>query len=283
MKIHILSDIHLEFGKWPMNIDVNTIDADVTVLAGDIGVGLEGFQWALSIDRPVIYVMGNHEFYGQRPMNELWRKAREKVEHTHVHLLENESVLIDDPRNSGVHVRFLGATLWTDFAILGSDRQQECMDSASRSMTDYGAIYVTRRGKSLAEYGLAGRHAGDRLTPRKVLSLHHESRDYLEREVARIPANTGDSSEWAKTVVVTHHAPSVMSLAHQEVAEHGDAAYASDLDYLVAKADLWIHGHTHIPVDYQIGGGRVVSNPRGYVGHEPVRSFHPGLVVEVEP
>jgi len=42
MKLHILSDVHLEFGKWPRNVDVNAIDADVTILAGDIGVGLEG-------------------------------------------------------------------------------------------------------------------------------------------------------------------------------------------------------------------------------------------------
>jgi len=101
MKIHVLSDIHLEFGKWPDAIDINAIDADVTVLAGDIGVGLEGIQWALSIERPVIYVFGNHEFYGQRPMHDLWRKAREKVAGTHVHLLENDAALIDDPKNPG--------------------------------------------------------------------------------------------------------------------------------------------------------------------------------------
>lgn len=111
MKIHILSDLRFEFGRWPKGIDVNAIDADVTVLAGDIGVGLEGIGWALTNNRPVIYVMGNHEFYGQCPMNDLWRKAREKVADTHIHLLENESVLIDDPHNPGECVRFIGATL----------------------------------------------------------------------------------------------------------------------------------------------------------------------------
>ena len=162
MKLHILSDIHLEFGKWPRDVDINAIEADVTILAGDIGVGLEGIDWALSIDRPVIYVCGNHEFYGQRPMNDFWRKAKEKVEHTHVHLLENESIIVDG-------VRFLGCTLWTDFAILGGDQQESCMTSAGRNMSDFTSIYVTRRGKSSAEYGLTGRHGGDRLTPRKTL------------------------------------------------------------------------------------------------------------------
>ena len=161
MRLHILSDLHFEFGKWPKHVDVNAIDADVTVLAGDIGVGLEGLQWALTFNRPVIYVMGNHEFYGQRPMNDLWRKAREKVEGTHVQLLENESILIDDLRHPGERVRFLCATLWTDFAILGNERQSECMEAAGREMTDYSVIHVSRRGHAVAEPGFTTHHQGE--------------------------------------------------------------------------------------------------------------------------
>jgi len=281
MKIHILSDVHLEFGKWPKDIDINAIDADVTVLTGDIGVGLEGIQWALSIDRPVIYVFGNHEFYGQRPMNDLWRKAREKVADTHVHLLENEAVLIDDPQNASEPVRFIGATLWTDFCILGADRQAECMQHAGQTMSDYQAIYVSRRGSVIPEPGFTTRHQGDHLTPRKTLSLHHESRDYLERELARSPDPNGYCEMQEKTVVVTHHAPMARSLLCKTAHSPSDAAYASALDELVAKPNLWIHGHTHVAADYRVGAGRVVSNPRGYVGQCPVAEFNPSLVVEV--
>lgn len=281
MKLHVLSDLHLEFGKWPKGIDISAIDADVTILAGDIGVGLEGLQWALTIDRPVIYIMGNHEFYGQRPMNDLWRKAREKVEGTHVHLLENQTILLDDPSHPGECVRFLCATLWTDFAILGGDRQQDCMDRAALNMTDYNAIYVSRRGHAIAEPGFTTRHQGDRLTPRKTLSLHYDSRDFLERELARLPDSTGIADSWRKTVVVTHHAPSALSLTYQQAVAHLDAAYASNLEHLIGQADLWIHGHTHIPSDYRVGAGRVISNPRGYVGNGLVLDFDPTFVVEI--
>lgn len=281
MKLHILSDIHLEFGKWPKAVDVNEIDADVTILAGDIGVGLEGFQWALAFDRPVIYVMGNHEFYSQRPMNDLWRKAREKVADTHVHLLENEAVFLADPANPGRRIRFLGATLWTDFCAIGPARQEECMDAAGRSMTDYSAIFVSRRGSAPMEPGFTTRHQGDHLTPRKTLAMHHESRNFLEQELRRSPDSLGIGETWDKTVVVTHHAPSALSLTQQQAIEHGDAAYASHLDHLVAEVDLWIHGHTHIAVDYQVGAGRVICNPRGYAGRELVAEFTPGLAVEV--
>lgn len=266
MKLHILSDVHLEFGKWPKDVDINAIEADVTILAGDIGEGLEGIEWALSIDRPVIYVMGNHEYYGQRPMTDLWRMARERVEHTHVHLLENESIQVGA-------VRFLGCTLWTDFAILGCDQQEHCMECARRSLSDYHSIH--------ARSGLHGQHVCDRITPRKILSLHHESRDYLERELARFPRNVGERDEWDKTVVVTHHAPSGLSLADQASGGFHDASYASNLESLVEKADLWIHGHTHIAIDYRIVSGRVVTNPRGYVDHMCVREFNPTKVIEI--
>lgn len=281
MKLHILSDIHLEFGKWPKDVDVNTIDADVTVLAGDIGVGLEGIQWALTITRPVVYIMGNHEFYGQRPMNDLWRKARGKVEGTNVHLLENESILIEDPRHPGEHVRFICATLWSDFEILGKARQQECMDAAMHEMTDYQVVYVSRRGNSVAEPGFTTRHQGDRLTPRKTLSLHQESRDFIKQELARMQPVKNGAKSWRKTIVVTHHAPSALSLTDQQAVAPLDAAFASTLDHLIGDADLWIHGHTHIRADYSVGTGRVVSNPRGYVGGEVVPEFEAGFVVEI--
>jgi predicted phosphodiesterase len=61
MKLHILNDLHIEFEDFQSPVT----DADVVVLAGDIGVGAEGLRWAEArfLDKPVIYVPGNHEFY----------------------------------------------------------------------------------------------------------------------------------------------------------------------------------------------------------------------------
>jgi len=62
MKLHILSDLHTEFADF----GPPETDADAVILAGDIGVGLEGLRWAARHfpDRPIVYVPGNHEFYG---------------------------------------------------------------------------------------------------------------------------------------------------------------------------------------------------------------------------
>ena len=64
MKLHVLSDLHLEFADFtPAS---NT--ADVIVLAGDIGLRSEGVTWARKSfpKQEIIYVAGNHEFYGSQ-------------------------------------------------------------------------------------------------------------------------------------------------------------------------------------------------------------------------
>ena len=60
LKIQFFSDIHLEFG----NFDIPATDADVIVAAGDIGVGLHGIEWLQQRKKPIVYLAGNHEYYG---------------------------------------------------------------------------------------------------------------------------------------------------------------------------------------------------------------------------
>jgi len=107
MKLHILNDLHIEFEDFAPP----ATDADVVILAGDIGVGVEGLRWAKDrfLDRPVIYVPGNHEFYHHdlSLIEELKAQAPE-----HIHVLNDDQVVIGG-------VRFLGCILWTDFALFG--------------------------------------------------------------------------------------------------------------------------------------------------------------------
>jgi hypothetical protein len=65
--------------------------------------------------------------------------------------------------------------------------------------------------------------------------------------------------------VVTHHLPSMRSVAPRYENDPLTAAFASNCDDLLELgADLWIHGHTHDSCDYMAGRMRVVCNPRGY-------------------
>lgn len=209
------------------------VDADVTVLAGDIGVGLQSIEWALQAiprHQPVIYVMGNHEFYGQRTMPGLWKRAREQAAGTHVHLLENEAVEIDG-------VRFLGAMLWTDFDLF-SDREGGMM--AALDMNDYWNI-ITNCGAGYTS------NWASRLTPKDTLRMHQESVIWLSNEF--------DNQDEQSVVAVMHTASHRGSL-HPKYEHHGiSPAFVSDLDPQVRRADLWVHGHTHDSSDYRVGGG----------------------------
>ena len=127
MKLHILSDIHLEFAPF----EVPETDADVVVLSGDIGKGFQEIELANRCGKPVVYVAGNHEYYGGA-MPKLTEKMRD-VAGPNVALLENDEVTIGG-------VRFLGATLWTDFRLFGEASIDHCMVVAGEQMNDFRLI-----------------------------------------------------------------------------------------------------------------------------------------------
>jgi hypothetical protein len=62
MQIRVLSDLHVDFGT----VALPHVEADVTVLAGDIRPGKAALKWISAIfpKQHIIYMCGNHEFYG---------------------------------------------------------------------------------------------------------------------------------------------------------------------------------------------------------------------------
>jgi predicted phosphodiesterase len=248
MKIWYGSDLHLEFGQ-PFAMPDG---ADVYVLAGDIAQGIDGVEWACDeskrLGRPVIYVLGNHEHYGrpertgvlvtdgERGVSRLITRMKETAGGSAVHVLENDAVILDG-------VRFLGCTLWTDFAIAGEEAIQPSMVRAKRAMADYRCIRFD---------------ATRLLRPEDTRDIHMESRAWLASMLAA--AHDGP------TVVVTHHGPSMASCADGYRGDPLNGAFLSNLEEMMdaEQAQVWIHGHTHHCVDYLLNGTRVVSNQRGY-------------------
>lgn len=245
MKLHILSDLHLEFGYMVPPL----LEVDAVILAGDIHKGIDGIKWAKESfgNIPVIYIAGNHEFYGNNHPK-LMEKIQKECEGTNVHFLENQEFHIGD-------VRFLGCTLWTDYAILGD--AQKGREIAAEAMNDYKRI----------RYGSHYR----KFSPVDATKTHIHSRNWLEKSL---------SSNNVATVVITHHAPSIRSLAKQR--SNLDMAYASNMEELLSKYKplLWVHGHIHEKADYWIEQTRIVSNPRGY-GKIEVEGFSENFIIEL--
>lgn len=111
MSIQILSDVHTEFqrdGGVEFFASLDEVKADVVVLAGDLSnaAGLENAV-ALACKRfsKVVYVPGNHEYYGASPSHVQATLARCAQRHDNFHWLDCTVLEWRD-------VRFVGATLW---------------------------------------------------------------------------------------------------------------------------------------------------------------------------
>ncbi|AXK67092.1 metallophosphoesterase [Burkholderia sp. IDO3] len=254
MKIRVLSDLHLESNQPDTIVHA---DADLVVLAGDIHNHAEGLRWAAETfdpGVPVVYVPGNHEYYDGEfgALETAMRDAAHTIDH--VHYLNN-GVYVDPQER----FRVLGTTLWTDFSLFGADAASiaRSIEAGERVMLDFkGLIQVTWPHNAALHAG--GEPERD-FTPADAIALHRQSRAWLEARLATPFAG--------KTIVVTHHAPHLRSLAERYAEDLASAGFVTDMAELVRPpVDLWIHGHTHTSFDYVTDSGtHVVCNPRGYV------------------
>lgn len=283
MKLHILSDLHNEFA--PLQPDSEAVAAaDVIVLAGDIDVGLKGLIWARESfpNHEIVYVAGNHEFYHHH-WNQLLVDMRRSAESLGIHFLENQSVTIGG-------VRFLGASLWTDYDYFGRNKRQACMREAEEKLNDFRLIkaQTIQPERVSAIMGTADGKRGPMRWSRKLTAVHTLERHQASLAWLQAELPKGDLE---KTVVVTHHFPHQNSCAPKWSNAPLTAIFGSHVpNEVLLSAMLWIHGHTHDSCNYRIGdskrSARVICNPRGYplgrLENEFENSlFDPGLLVEV--
>lgn len=250
MKLNVLSDLHLSQGELP----IPDTDAELVVLAGDIARPARAIAWASRIPKPVLYVAGNHEFYGgtiESTAAELKRLSAG----TNVRVLDCEQALIGG-------VRFLGATLWTDFRIAGEgEARAAAVREAERFMRDFSVVRIGE----------------ERFTPQASAALFAQHAAWLEARLAE--------PHRGPTVVITHHAPSPKSIHPRFDGSPLNACFVSDAERLLdgRRSSLWIHGHTHDGFDYVVNGTRVLCNPRGYAkdGVNENRAFDAELQIEI--
>lgn len=282
MKFYNVDDLHLEFSDLHLPGDKDAI----LLLAGDIMtpcVFREGrtdktaTRWAPKFKRFLVeecskykhayWIAGNHEFYhgSWEDTRDLMRKA---VESTNVTVLEKEWVELGDD------VVMYAATFWTDF----KEGNQGVMTLASGYMNDYRLIscnnyYATGMYSSANRYGT--------LRPQIVLDDHYIAKEALLEGLEKYRGK--------KIVVMTHHAPSLLSShpRHGKTDNPINWAYSSEYDKLILdnpSIRFWVHGHTHDQHDYMLGSTHVLCNPRGYDdrddGHQENPKFNDHLSFE---
>ncbi len=270
MKIQLLSDTHNEFLQiprwtnssvplWDGHIPVT--DADVIILAGDIDVGTKGVIWAIEeserLQKTIIYVPGNHEYYGgdlssiRSSLFQYAKKSQDDAnDKTGVYVLDENEIIIQD-------VRFLGCTLWSDYLADPNTNQSTAMEFARNGINDHHVI----------------RYHGQTFTPEDALNLHIKARKWLKLKLSE--------NFSGKTVVITHHGPSMACQHKQFPISPISGAFHSNLDDLIELPDLWIYGHTHSCLDTYIGKSRLISNQFGYSEKKSCNEFNSKLLIEL--
>lgn len=267
-KLHVLSDVHLDTGPYELPAD---LEFDILIAAGDIGPVERAVPWLAAIGKPVIYVLGNHERY-HTDLDGAVAQAKQLAEGTHVHVLERETIEIDG-------IRFLGATLWTNFGELSKELIARC----HWRMNDYRYIQAQRYAEGPLRKRVEGICRHVKCAPPEP-GKFHPAIAYLEHKVALSWFKEQLSRPYAgPTVIVTHHAPTYGSLRAAGISwdtldpenwgTRNDnllyvGNYASDLTSLLETyrdhIELWCHGHLHVHMDFIDVGVRVLCNPRGY-------------------
>lgn len=265
MRLFIFSDLHLEDApQWDFPTEVP--DFDVAVVAGDVASSVSISVKILAeapilTGKPVVLVAGNHEFDHSVLQDNLAAGLAEAEDHhPNIHVLHRRSIVIGG-------VRFIGATLWTDYELYGSTR--DSMIYAGQTMPDHDVIRYREPDGHISRF----------------MPWHTRAEHFLDRGFI---ADTLAFPHDGPTVVVTHHLPTPRSVAPRFVGHPLSPAFASNLEptIIAARPACWVHGHAHHSCDYRIGGTRVVSNPKGY-GPYPKKfrtdndRFDPRLVVEV--
>lgn len=247
-KFAYCSDLHLDFGS--LVID-NTENADCLILAGDI---IEFSQLVLKSDlsynyvdeffknisdqfKQVIWIPGNHEYYGtsiwQGPM--IANRYIEANGFGNIKVVNNDVVYVND-------VPVVCSTLWTDLG----NANPIVMEMAGRSMNDYRHIDIKRGDINVA------------LRPIDTYNMHMEALQFLDSAITDVPC-----------VVVSHHAPSFACSDYPP--SMLDHAYMSNMcDFILDRPSInyWIYGHTHSRIKFELGEAKVMSNCRGYAKYE---------------
>jgi predicted phosphodiesterase len=255
MRILIFSDIHTEFWKEQFGFSGKPVEFpllpdpdsyDIVIAAGDIGLGLAGFNWLEKNfpNKQVLYVPGNHEYYKHD-----YFKLQEQF--NNLNKLNNSNVTVLNPASLTIDgVKFVGATLWSDLRLKGYPDFPD---------------YIFENG--IADFRLIKTEAYNKGAMDSVLM-----REIYNNELEFIKTTLEETSveQMKKTVVVTHFVPSQLLIEPKWLQPRFQTLnpyFTNDLDYEIFDYGfpLMVYGHTHDRNDKQHPlGTRMIGQPFGY-------------------
>lgn len=255
MRLQLVSDVHLEFRNNSLLFldSLKEPGVDILVVAGDLMNFNDSFAVgdvceALSkMAKEVVWVLGNHEYYGSDPSAVEYLKKKTKSHGVSI-VSEPQSVVTESGQ------RFLCGTMWYD---------EDDVEAAGFNAMTGETVDSQGKVRQFSDFKWA---AG--LAP-WVYEQNYLFEDMLEDQ----ELNSND-------IVVTHHLPSPLSTPERYRNEASNCFFVSDQTYAIhaGRPKLWLHGHGHDAVDYEIGATRVVSAPVGYPGEKRPKAYKSVLI-----
>ena len=253
MRVQYMSDLHLEFtlNQEYIHDFFEGETGDILLLAGDIMYLKDSifirrrFLTELSQKYShVLIVPGNHEFYAYNDIKAYGDSWQIELR-PNIHYYYNKVVHIGD-------TDFIISTLWSKLDPLQEKKIQQ-------GMSDFYQIGYN----------------GEWLTPRHYNEEYENCVNFIREAIEKSTAE--------KIVVVTHHAPSLQTVAPQHQNSILRSAFASDLEELIrnSRIDYWVYGHSHTNIDCQVGQTKIVCNQLGYVSSNEHLGFNYNKFFEI--
>jgi 3',5'-cyclic AMP phosphodiesterase CpdA len=219
MRLWIDSDRHFEQSN---TVPTPPDDYDVLVCPGDLSyfsdvVATLQHEWYGEPNRPRIYVPGNHDYYRGAAIEDADTKMRLQALGTNIHVLNPGVIVIDG-------VRFIGATLWTDFQLFGLGRLPQAMAEAEIGLNDFRLIRTYEDPTGKLPTGSRFRRARP-FTPEHAMRRHERERRFIEQKLRE--------RFDGPTVLVTHHGISPSSVPTEFLKDPLSPAFSSDLTELI--------------------------------------------------
>lgn len=247
MKIGYFSDTHFEFQNRNVSkfLDSIVVDGlDCLLLAGDISTLDRNSYSRFIVNKddvidmckikfkcPVFAVNGNHEFYG----------------------LDMVDYSPDDRFMVNMYNKYavIGATLWTDYCLMGKESQHLAMLECNK-LSDSKRIFYN----------------GEPFTSDKALSLHYKDRQFILNALEK------SKSHNLRPIILTHHVPHSVARNANYPLDFISAGFYSDCVDLIEAAEdancaAWIFGHHHYCVeDFSSLNFPLLSAQVGYIGEK---------------
>jgi Icc-related predicted phosphoesterase len=214
---------------------------DLLLLLGDVSDYPHHWDAYKYLPIQTLGIMGNHEFMHKEG------SVESRVAEYKDRFKDTNLHLLHNEFVTIRGINYIGTTLWSDISTI---------ENSPRSNMET----LCAGGVTIDEW----------------IEEHRLAVEFLENALTALGPDSVN-------VIMSHFSPSFKGVDDKFKDEPGNIFYHTDLEWLMRKYKplLWMHGHTHTPVDYYVGSTRVLSNPKGKRKYNEGTAFNESFTLDL--